>query len=163
MHRHERAAEEAVLDDLRRALSCLTTTVLLPRSRTKQPMSRTLELARNPTPLPGPSRLMLQLFHTYMVRPSQNEEGWEAATTEYRYELYDRDAAEILAYHWHPDGRSSVKTPHLHVAAQRPPIDLAKRHLPTGHVRLHSLIHCLITEFGVEPLRPDWDQILRDP
>jgi hypothetical protein len=38
--------------------------------------------------------------------------------------------------------------------------DLDKRHLVTGHVSLAMVVHMLIEEFGVAPLRPDWQHIL---
>ena len=38
--------------------------------------------------------------------------------------------------------------------------DLDRRHLATGHVLLAMVVRMLIEEFGVAPLRPDWQQVL---
>jgi hypothetical protein len=106
--------------------------------------------------------LSIRFFHTYAALSSKDRGNWEIQLSAYRYEVYDRDDTELLAYHWHPAGLSPVATPHLHVRARHASIDLAKRHLPTGPVTVVAFLRSLITEFGVEPLRTDWDQILRD-
>jgi hypothetical protein len=80
----------------------------------------------------------------------------------YRYILLDDNESEILAYHWHPTGSSPVVTPHLHVSARHLDLDLSPAHLPTGIVSPVAFIRTLITEFGAEPLRPDWGVILVD-
>ena len=72
------------------------------------------------------------------------------------------DERLILSYHWHPNGRSRVKTPHLHVGGRTTPVDLSKAHLPTGFVTLPAVIRMTITEFGVEPLRADWRDVLAE-
>ena len=83
-------------------------------------------------------------------------------TRSYRSTLLAADDTEVFAYHWHPHGQSLVTTPHLHVAARRPMADLSKIHFPTGIVPLAAVIRCLITEFGVEPLRSDWQDVLAE-
>jgi hypothetical protein len=35
-------------------------------------------------------------------------------------------------------------------------------HFPTGHVSLGSVARLLIEEFGVAPLRPNWQAVLRE-
>ncbi|MDQ3512381.1 MAG: hypothetical protein M3462_01765 [Chloroflexota bacterium] len=37
---------------------------------------------------------------------------------------------------------------------------LGEMHLPTGQVTLTQVVRLLITGFGVEPRRPDWETIL---
>jgi hypothetical protein len=62
--------------------------------------------------------------------------------------------------------------PHLHVSASldaqvnaltRLRIDLDKVHLPTGLVSLQAFVRMLIAEFGVRPLRADWQDRLNLP
>jgi len=40
------------------------------------------------------------------------------------------------------------------------PVDLADMHLPTGVVTWGRVVRLLIEEFGVAPLRTDWDAVL---
>ncbi len=44
-----------------------------------------------------------------------------------------------------------------------PNLNYGKRHLVTGHISLQKIIRCLITEFDITPLRPDWRDILESP
>ena len=88
----------------------------------------------------------------------------------YAYRLLDRRERELLVYHWQPGPRyAGPDHPHLHVSASlrvatsavdEREIDLEKLHLQTGHVGLAALVRSLITEFGVEPIRPDWSREL---
>ena len=89
----------------------------------------------------------------------------------YYYQILDVQEREILAYHWHPAGASSVTHPHLHLSNRIPaldlghnvpPVSLAEMHLPTGHVTFADVVRLLITEFGVEPRRDDWEATLRE-
>jgi hypothetical protein len=80
----------------------------------------------------------------------------------YQYTLRDIDGREIIAYHWHPEGRSHVTTPHIHLGpgAEMGRRDLARAHLPTGQVMLEDVLRFAITELGVRPLRRDWSEVL---
>jgi hypothetical protein len=99
---------------------------------------------------------------TFRAEPSADPNMWQVTPSRYRYALLDANGAEILAYHWHPSGTSQVDTPHLHVSARHANLDLSPLHLPTGTVTPISFVRALIAEFGVEPLRTDWDAILSD-
>lgn len=77
------------------------------------------------------------------------------------------NGTELAAYHWHPDGTSRVRSPHLHVltgadadGGDRGHIKLREVHFPTGFVPLSDILRMLIEEFGVEPQRADWSQVL---
>lgn len=162
--RREREAQEAYLSRLGAAISCLTTAVLIPVD-TPAGRIRGLALAGNPVRLRTihePPILQFQLSLGYTVLQHELNRLWDAHLASYRYELSDRDGREIFAFHWHPIGRSSEGTPHLHADIRHPQLNTSKLHFPTGIVPLPALIRCLITEFGVEPLRPDWDDILRE-
>jgi len=114
--------------------------------------------------------LRLGIRHEFSLQPtSADARQLEAVTTAYSHVLRDPDGNEIVAYHWHPDGVSSVRHPHLHLSNQiRPielgrnqaPLPLADMHLATGVVPLAHVVRMLIEEFGVEPLRDDWDAVL---
>jgi len=112
--------------------------------------------------LPGGNGLGFAV--SYVVTQEPGERTWTATVSTYRYGLYDRNGSEILSYHWHPDARSHVTAPHLHigsgVASWRP--DLAKAHIPTGHVTLEDVLLLAIEELtlDVAPLRADWRGIL---
>lgn len=81
-------------------------------------------------------------------------------TTSYFYELLDREQRGILAYHWHPHGPSPITYPHLHVGGQTAPVGLIQAHLPTGRISLVDVVRMTISEFGVTPLRADWQSVL---
>lgn len=104
---------------------------------------------------------VLEVRHGYrLVHETGVHEPWRVATTNYWYHLLDRDERVVLAYHGHPVSRSTVTHPHLHIGGRTAPLDLSKAHLPTGLVTLPAVIRMTITELGVEPLRPGWDDVL---
>jgi hypothetical protein len=99
------------------------------------------------------------------VRLSQSEPPrglWDAATAAYEDRLSDRDDREIVAYHWHPAGRSHVRAPHLHLGpgAEVDRVDLLTAHLPTGAVPIQDALRLAIETFEAEPARRDWDRVL---
>lgn len=85
---------------------------------------------------------------------------WNVMVDSYEYRVLARDGPSIVTYHWHPVGQSPVVHRHLHVGGRTAPVDLSKAHLPTGPISVPAVIRTTITEFGVEPLRPDWDDVL---
>ena len=80
----------------------------------------------------------------------------------YMFSMYDANHQEIIAFHWHPDGRSPVTHPHLHIGAgARAGYErLQKAHLPTGHITIHDVLRFAIADLGVEPII-DRDEALR--
>lgn len=89
---------------------------------------------------------------------------WSVGTVGYIYAVGDEQGREVLAYHWHQTGRSAITTPHLHAgpAALVGHRRLSRAHLPTGLVSLAAGMRFLITDFGVHPLRVDWEQVIRE-
>ncbi len=67
--------------------------------------------------------------------------------------LSDGDDRRLLAYHWHPESKSEVTWPHLHIYGKTQPIDHRRMHLSTGRISLESVLRLAMDEFGVEPLR----------
>jgi hypothetical protein len=81
----------------------------------------------------------------------------------YDYTLLSVESGqEVLAYHWHPTGRSDITYPHLHlyggVGALQP--NIRKAHLPTGRIAVEDVLRLAITHLQVIPLREDWDDII---
>src|ERR1035441_102287 len=69
-----------------------------------------------PVALGGPGLLKLRLVHHYRIAEVPDERGpWKVSTAGYFYALDDSRDREIIAYHWHPGGRSPIRFPHLHV------------------------------------------------
>ena len=61
--------------------------------------------------LRGESELGLSVIEEYDI--AQTPEGyWQARVVAYFYAI-EYEGAELLAYHWHPRGRSQVTSPHL--------------------------------------------------
>ena len=125
--------------------------------------------------LQGEVRLVLvarQLVGVGSVRANQPavEVPYRAEVAGYFYQISTPDNRELLAFHRTPDGTDPniVTFPHLHVGPANlggqttiRPRDLHKAHIPTGYVTVAAVVRLAIAEFGVAPLRPDWDRILR--
>ncbi len=117
---------------------------------------------RDSVRLSGERRVRLRLSLRYLVQPTgEARRSWRVAIVGYEYEFQDAFAQRILAYHWHPVGRSRVASPHLHTR-QTSPIDLTRAHLPTGQVPLAAVLRFAVAELGVRPLRPDWNAVLEE-
>lgn len=113
----------------------------------------TLIRLRAPTPL--------SLTVIEGVRLVSVEGRWRTTLAAYRYTLRD-ERHEIVAYHWHPEQTANVPFPHLHLEAGAGIArdELTRAHLPTGFVPLAAVLRLAITDFGVEPLRDDWQEVL---
>jgi hypothetical protein len=117
----------------------------------------------NPVRLRGQHSLSLVLVQRYViVTAASSTPGWTVETAAYEYALLQADGRELLAYHWHPTGRSPIVWPHAHLSAPVSPIDLTKGHAPTGPVGLPAVLRWAISDLGVRPLRPDWPAVLAD-
>ena len=114
-----------------------------------------------PTVLRGRVGLSLLVRHGYVLRSASDTPGdWWLETTQYVYLVSEVGGPGYVAYHWHPLGRSSTTTPHLHVPTTIGALDLADAHLPTGPVSLPAVLRLAITELGVRPMRADWREVL---
>lgn len=100
------------------------------------------------------------------VQEHDGERGqWRVTTTAYDYALREPEGREIIVFHYHPDSRSPITFPHLHLeaGARVDRVELQKAHIPTGFVELEYVIWLAIREFGVRPRRADWAEILDAP
>ena len=153
-------------DEIRRSFTCITRQ---PCQLTPSPDTAT-HFTFAPIPRNRPIRLEASTFRAPICLSARIDlTASQSETTDrqyvarvYAYSISIRldDGAELLAYHWHPNGLSDVRTPHLHVAARFTTSLLGKVHLPTGTVPIASITQMLISEFGVAPLRKDWRRIL---
>ncbi len=156
-------AIRAFLEPLRSALRCVTQSVLRERGHRYGPdQSRLLGFEGGSVRLKGTDlRLSVRISYRLVETPGERL-PWTAEIVAYHYGFDDQDGKEILAYHWHPDGR--VTEPHLHLGAGavdgrlRP--DLAGAHLPTRDITLQDVLRLAIAEFGVGSLRLDWEAVL---
>jgi len=111
----------------------------------------------------GATPLHLVLLINYLVvhgDDGSSRNRWAVRTTGWTYRIELHDGRKSFAYHWHPVGRSAVTWPHVHVYGRTEPEELRKAHLPTGDVSLAALVRMLIDDFGVVPLRADWQAVL---
>lgn len=168
--RSERSAVETAVAEMRRAAGCVTSQPV--RAARQRPGRYDLSFAPVGSTASiriqgGLARRGVELKQEIDVAPS--DDGNKASIAQYSYRLIEPDGREILAYHLHPDGLSSVKRPHLHVSSRIPPIPLgdadvsiglSAMHLATGFVSLDDFIRLLIEEFDVEPRRAAWRAIL---
>jgi hypothetical protein len=77
------------------------------------------------------------------------------------YEMQTASGELVWSYHWHPT--SAVRNPHAHIGATQLREDAVlsyRAHYPTGRVSLESVIRVCIAEYGVSPMKPDWDQVI---
>ena len=166
--------QEAVqhfLDPLQQALSCVTREVLSVRggyyaSPVDDPQHRhVLTINNSPAVLGRDRRFAFRLIQHYRVVEYEGAHGpWGVSIVAYYYtlEIPVPTRQEILGYHWHPQSRSDVTYPHLHLyegtgVAQH---NLSKAHLPTGRIVREDVLRLAITHFGIVPLRQDWETIL---
>lgn len=118
------------------------------------------KLATAPARLPTAPQFTVEITHEFADQTTTSPEPSRIRTVGYRYEFNQYGGRELFAYHLHPTGASEITHPHLHVALHDPKLGYGKKHLVTGLVSLPDVIRCLITEFDIPPLRPDWRDIL---
>lgn len=115
----------------------------------------------------GMGRVDLDLKQQIAAAPA--DDAYTIWVIQYSYRVVEDNGRELLAFHWHPDGVSPIKHPHLHLSSRIAPIALGsgaasvalgELHIPTGFVALGDVVHLLIEELGVEPRRADWRAVL---
>ena len=158
------SSAEAVVnykDDIQRAVSRVTPSVVnVAGGYHPSPIPHRPTMNRGlPVALDGQSQLMLRLQQHHRVDETGGAGGHRrVAVLEYYYSVHDAEEREVLLYHFHPRGSSSITTPHLHLGpgAQVERIEVRDTHLPTGVVSLKAVLRVLIEEMGVQPRRSDW-------
>lgn len=167
--RNPREAVEAFLEPLRDAIGCISHEPLMNRGGfyvTQPPHVLTLGRTGDPVPLRGEMALAFRFAIYYrIVETDDAARGpWKVSIAGYSYAVDDaKTRREILAYHWHPEARGEFPHPHLHLTASLALPEGASRyprHLPTARIAAEDIVRCLIAEFGVLPLKPDWEDVL---
>ena len=153
------AARRAMLAPLQRAVSCLTTAVLI-QGRTVPDAPDYWTFQQRFTRLRGPRRLEFSVLFAYsMLRQPHDPSSWMIDTAGYAYQFREPDGPEVIAFHWHPGRVRQPDFPHLHVESPRLP---RSSHVPTGIIPLIAVVRFAIVELDVEPIRPDWQQVIDD-
>jgi hypothetical protein len=164
--RSESEAAQNFLDPLQRSFSCVTHSILFNHGGYHAgPIHVVTVGGPGYADLPAPNPLQITLTHHYRIveEPSEVRGPWKVSTVGYIYEVVNRDGQRIIAYHWHPMDHGTPQFPHLHVGlGSGAHNSYAKPHYPTGRVALEQVLRLLIVEFGVEPRRDDWADILDD-
>jgi hypothetical protein len=178
-------ALDAYVEQISRALSCVTDAVVFGRASSSDhhhtlSIYATRQSRPNRLHLDTNSRrgeillLIAERFRLERVSDAVHRDEFDVAIRSYFYRILDRDEREIVAYHWHPEGRSTFDRPHLHVPAAEPIVlaqpsgspltgvktHLSRLHLPTGRIGIEEIVELLITDFAVDPLRSDWKELL---
>jgi hypothetical protein len=157
-----REAVAGLLDTFQRIVSCLTDAVLRPTGYAPSAEPLHITTAGGPARLRGRPPMSLRVTHGYRLVESAAVTGpWRVQTTSYLYDLIVPEGPEILLFHWHPNSRSHVTTPHLHLrqGAQVGLRSLAETHIPTGPVKIWDVVRLAIA-MGAVPRRRDWEQVL---
>lgn len=169
-----RGAAKAVdqyVEPIQRALSCITQAVLdIGGGYAPNPEGspHVLTLSGGPfARLRGGQRIAITVVQSYRVGQEDDEKrsSWRVHTASYAYGLHRlEDERQVLAYHWHPDDTPDVPFPHLHIGSGAGDLRarFSKYHLPTGRVTVEDVVLLAVREFGVEPLRRDWERVLRE-
>jgi hypothetical protein len=164
------------LATLNEALGCMTWARLSLRERRSLASARPYSLVlRGPggTFLTGNHPLAFEAAQVVRIddtRGGTTGERFRVVPVRYLYRFVASGDREVLAFHWTPDvtEAGAVTFPHLHIGpaivggqTTIRPRDLHKAHVPTGFVPLAAVVRLAIAEFGVGPLRADWDDVLR--
>lgn len=116
----------------------------------------------DPLRLRGTPLLLRVRMQYEIVRVDETGElPWRCTTHGYDYEVQLSSGEAVVSYHWHP--ASKTKMPHLHIGRTQLASGAVlshKVHVPTDRVSVESVVRSCITEYGVEPMHDDWDEIL---
>lgn len=161
-----RSPAQAVQDFIapqQRMISCVSNAILLHNGDYRPGVVQHVRLSQEPAQLDGETRLSLRVLLQFEIVSGRERRGlWEINPISYRYEYFDRNQKELLAYHLHTRGRSHVTYAHLHLgpALAIPSSPAADAHLPTGIISLPDVLRLAIAELGVAPRREDWQRVL---
>jgi hypothetical protein len=165
--RDPREAVDAFLEPLRDTLSCVARAkiTLSPGGRGEAGKVHALTVNDDqPIRLKCRPALMLRVGMLYeIIRITETGRlPWRVTTRGYAYEMQTASGELVWSYHWHPSG-NRILYPHTHLGHTQLRKDAVlhqKLHNPTGRVSLESVIRACITEYGVAPMKDDWDKTL---
>lgn len=115
-----------------------------------------------PVVIAGSSLRLLVVLRYWIIQAANSPGAWAVQLATDDYELLDDLDREILAYQWHPQGRSSVTWLHVHLGPAAGDLwrPLSRAHLPTGRIAVQDVLRLAIRDFGVPPRRADWAAVL---
>ena len=164
--KNPREARQNFVGPLQQALSCVTQAVLITVKSPSDPTLEVLTLSSGSARIGRDRRFTLGVDLQYRIIESEGSLGpLKGSIVGYAYTLLEEVAdheVALLAYHWHPHGRSQITYPHLHIyqcAEIRRP-DGREAHFPTGRIAFEEILRLVIQEFNVRPIREDWGTIL---
>ncbi len=164
--RTPRRAVSLLVEDLQRAISCVTRSVLIADIVKGQAKTDPVAFSFQSKSARAKARRGLWISVAMTVEPREDDDAtgtWRTHTTWYDYAIFGSEdgSDEWLSYHFHPE---THRVPHLHVNVdpQWGRRGFRKHHLPTGRVVLEDFVQLLIDEFGVKPLKRGWQKVLRD-
>ena len=161
-----RNADEAFrsfLGPLERSLRCLT---LTERFVARRPGIRTVVTFPSGVPIGLSNGHVKSDFYFVMSLETvpHDDRQFRMSTRHYIYEVHEvspeMGRQQIVRWHWHPESRSRVKTPHLHLPAGAPYSQSV--HVPTGRITFEDVVRFLIEELGVRPAHDDWSDVLNE-
>jgi hypothetical protein len=157
-----REAVKAYLEPLQKNVAIVCKGVLRANNYDKLDQVSVLTL-EEPAPLHGRPNLYVSFTQQYKIIKDSENGPYKVKTLYYSYAVETESAQEIAGYHWHPEGVSPVRFPHLHLgpAALIAREELnRKAHFPTGRVAFEEIVEFLIATFGVEPDRALWQELV---
>jgi hypothetical protein len=154
-------------DSMQKTASCVTDSVLRvsPGGYEESVDPHLLTFPDDPVALRGEGNLSLSVRHYYQVgRHGVGRRRHKVSTVAYYYQLRTQSGDEVIAFHWHPKQRSSVTFPHLHIGrGSGVKVEgFYKTHLPTPRVLLEDFLQLLLDDFGIQPNRTDWRNVLQE-
>lgn len=156
--RTPRRAVENFLTPLCKAAAFVTSEVIY----TGQAAGSDVQLVtfrQSPARLNGPTGIGLTFAHYYTVIET-DEPGrgpYRVHSEGYEYEFFGRDSNSIIAYHWHPEGRSHITWPHIHLPKTLA-FDFSKVHPPTGRISVEAVLRFALMDLGVTARRGNWQR-----
>lgn len=108
---------------------------------------------------------MLMSIQYRIVKAEGDHGPWKTTVAQYEYSLLSENRQEVLGFHWHPEGRSPVVWPHVHIGS----VALANggaltrhAHVPTSRIAVEDVLRMAIMDLGVQPLLDDWEPVFRE-
>lgn len=155
------AAARAFRDSLQRSLDCAVEARLnidgyRPSQSADLPYTADLSGGK-PTPFARQSDLQLVVVRYLLIEAEDEDPGrWTTHVVRYEYALEDQNGGEILAYHWHPNRRNALASPHLHIGGAVLTAvykNLSKAHVPTERIVLEDVLWFAMRELKAPPTR----------
>jgi hypothetical protein len=156
-------ASEAFFEPLRSALACITRGKITPSrgGRSDPHRDHSWTLNKGSASLTGGYTFTAGMIYKIIEDPEKGP--WRVTTLAYEHELVDANNRRMFALHWHPQGVSTVTTPHLHLGpgvlvdgcALTP-----KAHLPMPRATFEQAIRWVVEVIG-SPLCDDWADRLK--